>query len=191
MLLRRSFAALVLGLAVIAPVFAADTYKVDPVHSTCAFRIKHANVSYFYGRFNAPEGTVMIDDSDPTKTVFDVSIKTASVDTANSKRDDHLKGPDFFNAKEFPTISFKSKEVKSVGENKMEVSGDLTLHGQTKPITVMIERVGTIDNAQLGGHRTGYEASMKIKRSDFGMTKYLEMLGDEVDLRIGLEALKQ
>ena len=168
----------------------ADAYKLDPVHSTAIFRIKHAGVSYFYGRINGPEGTVNIDESEPSKTTFEVQLKVANVDTGNPARDKHLKSPDFFSADEFPTISFKSTSVKASADNKLEVTGDLTMHGQTKPITITMEHVGTADVPRMG-KRTGYDATITVKRSDFGMTKYLEMLGDEVTIRMGVEAGKQ
>jgi polyisoprenoid-binding protein YceI len=148
------------------------------------------NVSFFYGRFNGPEGTISVDEADPSKTSFDVQLKVANIDTNNPNRDKHLKSPDFFSAEEFPTISFKSTAVKAGEDKKLEVTGDLTLHGKTKSITVPIERIGTADVPRMG-HRTGYEATMKIKRSDFGMDKMLDALGDEVTIRIGLEAGKQ
>jgi polyisoprenoid-binding protein YceI len=168
----------------------ADTYKVDPVHSTAIFRIQHGGVSYFYGRINGPQGTIEVDESDPTKTTFQIELKTANIDTNNPARDKHLKTPDFFSAEEFPTISFKSTSVKTSADNKLEVAGDLTMHGQTKPITMTVEHVGTADVPRMG-HRTGYDASFTIKRSDFGMTKFLDLLGDEVRVRVGLEAAKQ
>ena len=190
MSLKRSILALGIGLVALctAVAQAADNYKVDPVHSTIVFRIKHVNISWFYGRFTGPEGTVVDDAADPTKTSFDVQVKVANVDTANPKRDDHLKSPDFFSAKEFPTIAFKSTSVKKAGD-KLEVSGDLTIHGQTKPITVTLERVGAADTKM--GSRVGYAGEFTIKRSDFGMSKFLEMLGDDVMIRVGLEAVKQ
>jgi polyisoprenoid-binding protein YceI len=168
----------------------ADAYKLDPVHSTAAFRIKHANVSYFYGRINGPEGTVNVDESDPSKTTFEVQLKAANIDTGNPNRDKHLKSPDFFSAEEFPTISFKSTSVKASADNKLEVTGDLTMHGQTKPITFTMEHVGTADVPRMG-HRTGYDAMITLKRSDFGMTKFQDLLGDEVNIHMGVEAAKQ
>src|SRR4051812_24103969 len=191
MSLKRSFAALLVAAFLLSAQVAraADQYQVDPVHSTTAFRIKHLNVSNFYGRITAPEGTIMVDEADPTKTSFDVQLKAANIDTANQKRDDHLKSPDFFSAKEFPTLSFKSTSVKAAGDNKLEVTGDMTIHGQTKPLTVTLERIGTADTQM--GHRTGFAGEFTIKRSDFGMTKMLDMLGDDVTIMIGLEAAKK
>jgi polyisoprenoid-binding protein YceI len=188
MSLKRSVVAMGIGLfAFCAGVAQADNYKVDPVHSSIVFRIKHFNVSWFYGRINAPEGTVVDDAGDPTKSSFDVQLKVANIDTGNPKRDEHLKSPDFFSAKEFPTLSFKSTSVKKAGD-KLEVSGDLTIHGQTKPITVTLERVGAADTKM--GSRVGYAGEFTIKRSDFGMSKMTDMLGDEVTIMLGLESVK-
>jgi polyisoprenoid-binding protein YceI len=177
-------------LAFIAPVRAADNYKVDPVHSSVIFRIQHAGVSYFYGRFNEKEGTITVDEADPTKDSFDVSIKVDSFDSANPARDKHVKSADFFSAQEFPTIQFKSKSVKPAGDKKFDVTGDLTLHGTTKEITVTLEQTGNADVPRMG-HRIGFEGSFTIKRSDYGMNKMLDLLGDEIKLMISLEAQKQ
>src|SRR4051794_8586674 len=116
MSLKRSSAALVIALLTLCSgiVQAADNYRVDPVHSTTAFKIKHFNISWFYGRINAPEGNIVV-DNDPAKTEFDVQLKAANIDTGVQKRDDHLKSPDFFSATEFPTLSFKSTSVKAAG----------------------------------------------------------------------------
>src|SRR5262245_5277707 len=85
----------------------ADNYKVDPVHSFALFRIQHAGAGYTYGRINNPEGAIVVDEADPAKTSFDVTLKAANIDTAEPKRDTHLKSPDFFSAEEFPTLTFK------------------------------------------------------------------------------------
>ena len=168
---------------------AADNYKVDPVHSSVIFRVQHLGVSYFYGRFNDKDGTIAVDESDPTKDSFDVSVKTASLDSGNPARDKHLKSADFFSAEEFPAISFKSTAVKAAGDNKLELTGDLMLHGQTKSITVDMDRTGSKDTQM--GHRTGFEGKFTIKRSDYGMSKMLDAVGDEVTLMISIEAVKQ
>src|SRR2546429_63677 len=123
--------------------FAADTYKIDPVHGTVIYRISHFNISNAYGRFNNPTGAVMLDGGNPSS--FEFLIKTDDIDTANRKRDSDLKGPDFFDAKQFPAITFRSTAVKSTGDNKFDVAGDLTLHGVTKSITVPITKTGEGD----------------------------------------------
>jgi len=168
---------------------AAETYKIDPVHSSVIFRSYHANTGNVYGRFNKFGGTVTADE-DPSKMAFDVSVDVSSIDTGNEKRDTHLKSPDFFSAKEFPTITFKSKSVKSAGENKYEVTGDMTLHGQTKPVTITVEKTGA-SNTPNFGQRIGYGATFTVKRSEFGMSSMLQMVGDEVTLMVGFETVKQ
>lgn len=185
---RSVVAVLVLTLAA-SLAQAADTYKLDPVHSFVIFRIKHLDVSYSYGQFKEPTGTVVFDAADPSKSSFTLEIKADNLDTHNLKRDQHLKSPDFFDAKQFPTISFKSTAVKSAGENKLEVTGDLTLHGVTKSITVTVEKTGEAQTQM--GYRIGFESTVTLKRTDYGMTTMIGPAGDDVTLRISLEGVKQ
>jgi polyisoprenoid-binding protein YceI len=166
---------------------AADTYKVDPVHSTVIFRIKHNNVNYFNGRFDALAGTLTIDDQNPVASALDFKVTADSIDTADPKRDAHVKGPDFLNAKQFPAITFKSKQVAKVSDGVYDVSGDLTLHGVTKPVTVKLEQTGVNPSSKMGS-LAGFEATFIIKRSEFGMTKFTDMLSDEVKLIVNIEA---
>lgn len=163
----------------------AVEYKVDPVHSTVMFRVKHMNASMAYGRFNAVSGTFAL-DSDPAKCAFDVTVKTDSIDTASPDRDKHLKNTDFFNAKQFPTIAFKSKSVASAGQGMFEVTGDLTMHGVTKPVTVKMEHTGS-GKGMKGEALAGVEAVMTIKRSDFGMKGMVGPIGDDVRVIVSLE----
>ena len=137
--------ALALTLVAAAPLRAADTYKIDPVHSTSIFRISHLGSSWIYGRFDDVTGTFTVDPKNAADVKFDVIIKADSIDTNNVKRDTHLKSADFFSVKEFPTIEFKSTQVKEDGEKKYDVTGDLTLHGVTKSVTAKVEFVGTAD----------------------------------------------
>lgn len=173
-----------------APAKAADVFTVDAVHSSVVFRIKHMNVAPFYGRFNNAAGAFNLDFAKPEGSVLDVSVKTEDVDTANAGRDKHLKSEDFFSAKEYPTISFKGKAFKKTGDATMEVTGDLTLHGVTKPVTAMVEATGT-GKGRGGEAIAGLEAKFTIKRSDFGMTNMVGPIGDEVNLMIGLEGAKK
>ncbi|HEY3246612.1 MAG TPA: YceI family protein [Phycisphaerae bacterium] len=185
----------VLGMAAVAGLVAgvcsaaAETYGVDPVHSTANFRIKHMGTSYFYGRFNDISGTIKFDEADPTKSSFDVDVKTESVDTKNDGRDKHLKSDSFFNVKQYPKMTFKSKSVKKTGEDQYEVSGDFTLHGVTKPLTVKVERTGT--GNMRGKQIVGFETSFTLKRTEFGMSEMLDGLSDEVQVTVSLEAGKK
>ena len=188
MRLRHMLAGLVVVVVWSSLALAADTYKVDPVHSTVIFKIGHFEVSNFQGRFNEPTGTITVDSGDPSKSSFNIEIQADKIDTANNKRDGHLKSPDFFDVKQFPTITFKSTEVKGAGD-KLEVTGDLTLHGVTKPITVAVTKVGEKDTGKMG-YRAGWEATINLKRSEFGMTTMVGPVADEVQLTVSLEAVK-
>jgi polyisoprenoid-binding protein YceI len=165
------------------PTAAGQTFRVDPVHSSMLFRVKHMNTSYIWGRFNECSGTVKLDDADPS---FAVQVKVDSIDTANAKRDQHLEGPDFFSARQFPTISFKSTNVKKLGPTTYDVEGTLTLHGVSKPIQVRVDRIGTT-KGPMGGTITGLSTTFTIKRSDFGMKFMLQGVGDEVLVSANLE----
>ena len=176
---------LVFALLCVAPALAAaQQYQVDPIHSVIIFRIKHMDVGMFYGRFNAPQGSFTYDEQDPGKSSFQLSVKAQDFDSGNMKRDQHVRGPDFLNAKEFPTVTFKSTSVKPAGDNKLAVSGTLTLHGQTKPVTATLEKIGS--NAS----RVGFEGTFDIKRSDFGITG-VQGLSDEVRLIVAFQGQKQ
>lgn len=195
---RRNFAtvAVFAGMTLLTGVSSgapdADTYKVDGVHSTAIFRVKHMDASYAYGRFDEVTGTFTIDEKAPERCAFNVQVAAGSVDTNNPKRDQHLKGPDFLNAKQFPTIAFKSKTVKKAGKDTYEVVGDLTLHGVTKPVTVTIETVGPIKKPlpMGGGYAAGFEAHLTLKRSDFGMVGMVGPVGDEVRAIISVEGAR-
>jgi len=165
----------------------ADTFKIDPVHSSVVFKIKHANVSYVYGRFNTVAGTFTLDGD---KSTVEAAAPIASVDTNNPKRDEHIKGPDFFNAKQFAEVSFKSTKIESK-DGKLSVTGDLTLHGVTKSITVPLEVFGQGPGMGPGEVRAGIGGEFTVKRSDYGMDKMLPMIGDDVTLMIALEGVKQ
>jgi polyisoprenoid-binding protein YceI len=183
-LLTAALVALSLGTFAIA----ADTYKIDPEHSVVIYRVTHFNVGNAYGRFNDPTGTVVYDKADPSKSTFTFEVKTDNVDTDNEKRDAHLKSPDFFDAKQFPTITFKSTSVKADGDN-LQLTGDLNLHGVTKSITFPIKKTGETDTGKMG-YRTGWEAQVDLKRSDYGMTGMQGPIGDDVHLVISFEAVK-
>jgi polyisoprenoid-binding protein YceI len=164
----------------------AATFRVDAIHSTVIFRVKHMNASYAYGRFNNLSGSFTIDEANPANSSFDFTVKVDSIDTADAKRDGHLKNTDFFNAKQFPTITFKSKSVKAAAKGEYEVTGDLTLHGVTKSITTKIAHTGTSKGM---GNTTiaGIESTFTIKRSDFGMKNMLQMIGDDVTITVSSE----
>jgi polyisoprenoid-binding protein YceI len=168
-----------------------DSLKADPVHSFVVFDVHHLGAGYVYGTFGGPQGTITYDASDPSKTSFDLSIETASIDTRNKNRDKDLKGPDFFDAKQFPTMTFKSTSVTKTGDTTMSVTGDLTVKGVTKSITVPMEMTGSGKGMQ-GETRTGFRADFKINRTDFGMTADPEpVIGNEIHVIVAIEAITQ
>lgn len=174
------FAALVLG----ATAFADSKYKVDPVHSSVAFSIKHLDTTNFYGRFNTVSGGVTLADNGDVAGL-DAAVPVESVDTHNKKRDEHILGPDYFDAKQFPTITFKSTKVEKDGD-AYKVTGDLTLHGETKSVTLDLKKTGS-GKGMNGQNIVGIEATVAIKRTDFGMTLG-KGLSDEVILMVSFEA---
>ena len=183
----------VLTLSVVASVGSAsraDDYVIDAAHSGVTFQISHMGVSYIPGRFNEFSGNFTIDTSDPAKSSFSLTIKTESVDTNNSKRDEHLRAPDFFNAKQFPTITFASTAVKAV-QGGYEVTGDLTMHGETKPITFSLKGGKTAEFPPKV-IRTGFTSpQIVIKRTDFGVGKPMPILGDDVYIAVSFEGTKK
>jgi polyisoprenoid-binding protein YceI len=176
-----------LGLALSA--YGADTYKVDPVHSSVVFGIKHNGVTNFYGAFKEISGTVTFDAADASKNSVELTVPVESIDTRSEKRDQHLKSPDFFNAKQFPAITFKSNKIESSGDS-YKISGDLTIHGVTKPITVDFKR-GADGKGGQGKTVGGGEARFTIKRSDFDMKFMMGPVDDDVNLILSLEGAKQ
>jgi polyisoprenoid-binding protein YceI len=173
-----------------ASAHAADTFTVDPVHSSISFMIPHAGISTIHGRFNDFSGTFVIDSAEPTKSSFSLAIKIESVDTNNKKRDDHLQADDYFDVKKFPAITFQSTKVRAV-DGGYEVTGDLTIHGVTNPITMQLKGGQKTVEFPKGTSRVGVVTSVVVKRSEFGMKTALGSLGDEVQIEIGLQAVKQ
>ncbi len=169
---------------------AADQFKIDPAHTSATFRVLHQGYSYLAGRFNEIVGDVMFDEGDLLKSQVNITIKTESVDTNHKKRDDHLRSPDFFNAKEFPDMTFKSTGVEQTGDKTGKLKGDLTLLGVTKPVTLDVTFHRIAPNSK-NIVIAGFSASGKIKRTDFGMTYGLQGIGDEITIEIAAEAHKQ
>jgi polyisoprenoid-binding protein YceI len=186
-LLAVSFAA-TLSIGLLLPTIArAENLKVDSAHSFLVFQIKHLDVSYTWGRINNPTGTVNIDDNNLGGSSISIAAKAENIDTGIKGRDDHLKRADFFDAKQYPDLTFKSTSIKKAGDKSYEVTGDLAFHGQSKSITVTLNKTGEGDKGAPFGYRAGYETSVTIKRSDWGMTGMVGPVGDEVKLHVSLE----
>jgi polyisoprenoid-binding protein YceI len=167
------------------------TFKVDATHSTAIFRVHHLGAGQFYGRFNDIQGTITFAEGSASDLAFDITIPIESVDTNNDRLDRHLKSPDFFNAREHPEMSFKSKSARRLDGGTYEVTGDLTIHGTTKTITTKINWTGTADMG--GTTRCGFEAMFDVKRSDYGVMYGVDngALGDMTGIIISLEGIKQ
>ncbi len=159
----------------------AKTFKVDGVHSSVIFKVKHLNASNFYGRFNKVEGSF-----DLAGNVLEATVDAASVDTNSTGRDSHVKSPDFFSVKEFPTITFKGKSFTKKDDTNWEVKGDLTFHGKTKEVVLNVVNTGEGPGMR-GGTVAGIETTFTIKRSEYGMDFMLKGLSDEVTMTVALE----
>ncbi len=170
-----------------APQAQGGSFTIDDVHSSALFRVQHFHAGQFWGRFNTIAGTFTL-AQDPAKMAFDVSIDTESVDSGNPKLDGHLKSPDFFNAKEFPKMTFKSTGCTKNADGTFALTGDLTIRGVTKSMTATLEVTGW--GFDMGrGARAGAEARFKINRSDFGVSYGVDngALGNETTVIVGLE----
>jgi polyisoprenoid-binding protein YceI len=171
---------------------AADTYDIDAVHTCAIFRISHLGLSTQWGRINLQDGkagTIAWDAADTTKCAITIVLPATGVDTANAERDDHLKGPLFFDAKQFPELKFTSKEWKKTSDG-FDLSGDFSLHGVTKKITVKVVKVGE-GKDPVGNECIGFDTSFTIKRSEYGMTMLAEGGMDEVWIAFSVAAIKR
>ena len=168
----------------------AETYHFDVVHSSIDFSIRHL-VSRSKGKFNEYDGTVTYNKANPSATRIDATIKVESIDTGNERRDGHLKSEDFFNAAQYPDITFKSKKAVEK-DGKLHVTGDFTMHGVTKEITLPVEVLGTGMHPMAKAPVAGFSADITLKRSDFGVDSWTDaagVLGDEVHVNILIEAI--
>jgi polyisoprenoid-binding protein YceI len=189
-------------------------YVVDLSHTSATFRVQHMGISWVAGRFDDIAGRCVFDKADPAKSSFEVTIKTGSIDTNNAQRDEHLRGEDFFNTKQYPTMTFKSTSVKKSASSRpattqaaskpaqdiaasqpaeqagYEVAGDFTMHGVTRPLTLILHG-GEEAELPAGTHRIGFFGEFSLKRSDYGMNKLLGGVGDDVKITVSFEAIRQ
>jgi polyisoprenoid-binding protein YceI len=182
------------ALLIVHSAFAADTYVFDKVHSSIGFQIRHL-FSNVPGKFDDFTGTIQFDEANPEQSSVEVNIKTASVDTGVKMRDDDLRSPHFFDAQNFPEITFKSKSVKTTGKDTADVTGDLTIHGVTKEVVLKVELLGKGPGPK-NSIVSGWDATTALKRSDFGLTwnqviEGTQMVGDDVKIELHIEADKK
>jgi polyisoprenoid-binding protein YceI len=186
--------ALLSALLIAHSAFAADTYVFDKLHSTVGFQIRHL-FSKVPGKFGDFSGQIQLDEANPEQSSVEVTIKTASIDTGVKMRDDDLRSPNFFDAKKFPEITFKSSAVKKTGENTFDVTGNLTMHGVTKEVVLKVELLGKGAGPK-NSTVSGWDASTALKRSDFGLNwnqviEGTQMVGDDVQIELHIEADKK
>lgn len=195
---RISQTAIAIAIVVTLPVLAhADTWQIDPMHTNVEFTVRHMMISNVKGQFQKTAGTITVDGADATSARIDATIDATSIDTRVERRDADLKSPNFLDVAKYPTITFKSTKVEAAGPGKWKVTGDLTIHGVTKPVVLDVETSGAPIHDPMGNTRAGASATTKINRSDFGLTwnKVLEsggvMVGDEVAISIDVEAIRK
>ena len=192
---RGSLALTLLALVATGAAARAETWNIDPAHTTVEFSVRHMMISNVKGQFEKLSGTIAANGNDPNSVQISAVIDAASINTRVEKRDAHLKSAAFLDVDKYPTITFKSTKLEPNGSNKWKVTGDLTLHGVTKPVVLEVETTAPIKDPS-GKTRTGASATTKIDRKDFGVTwnKPMEtggvLVGDEVSIAIEVEAVQ-
>ena len=175
----------------------AATWKIDPAHTTIEFKIRHLMISWVKGVFTEVQGTAVTNEADLTKSSVQIQIKTASLNTNNKKRDDHLRSPEFFDVATYPVMTFVSKKVVVADGQPVEIVGDLTIHGVTREVALEVEDFSQTVTDPWGNTRRGATASTKINRKDYGLTwnKALEaggvVVGDEVRISLEVEFIRE
>ena len=173
----------------------ATAWDIDTSHSSITFHVRHLMVSKVHGRFSSWSGKLAIDDADLTKSSVDVSIDAATIDTREPKRDEHLRSADFLEVERFPHLTFKSTHVVKTGDDTLDVHGDLTIHGVTRPVVLAVELGGQAKDPW-GGTRAGFSAKTAISRKDFGLTWNVALetggilVGDKIEIGLEIEAIQ-
>jgi polyisoprenoid-binding protein YceI len=174
---------------------ATSTWNIDPAHSAAEFKVKHMMISYVKGKFSGISGVLNRFEADHTRSTLDVSIDVSTVNTHEAQRDTHLKSSDFFHVEKFPTMTFKSTHIEKNGDG-FAVTGDMTIHGVTKPVVLNVEEVSEPAKDPWGNMRIGLSATAKINRKDFGLTynAALEaggvLVGEDVSITLDVQFVK-
>lgn len=178
-------------LCIQTPTVHSEDYQLDDQHTSIVFATNHFGLSNTYGMFGKYAGEFSVDMTNPEAAKFQIVIDAASLDTKSEKRDEHLRGPDFFDVKQFPKITFVSTSI-AVGKNEksLKVTGDLTLHGETKEVVIDMTKTGE-GKGPYGDERIGFSGRFTVKRSEFGMTTMVPQIGDDVNVLISIEGIKQ
>jgi polyisoprenoid-binding protein YceI len=180
----------------IAPQTTTTTWNLDPVHSVAEFKVKHMMISNVKGQFTGITGVLTLDKNDIAGSRVEATIDASTINTREAQRDTHLKSADFFDVEQFPTLSFRSTQVKRTGDDELAVTGDLTIHGVTRQVTFQVEGPTAAGKDPWGSTRIGLSATTKINRRDFGLTwnAALEtggiLVGEDVTITLDLEFVK-
>jgi polyisoprenoid-binding protein YceI len=193
----KRFLAFALALTVAIPALAAaetSSWTIDPAHSSSQFSVRHLVISTVRGQFGKTIGTIKLDEKDLTRSSVEATVDVNTIDTRVAARDADLRSPNFFDTARYPTMTFKSNKVEKAGEDKLKVSGDLTIHGTTRP-TVWDVTYSPQTKGMMGEMRRGFAAGIRINRKEFGLiySKAIEagpVVGDEVTITIDAEAIK-
>ncbi len=178
------------------PQTATTTWNIDPAHTTAEFKVKHMMIAHVKGQFSKVTGVLVHDEFDPTKSHVEATIEAGSLETREQQRDAHLKSEDFLHVEKFPTLSFKSTDIKVAGEGELKVQGDLTIRGVTRNVTFAVEGPTPQTKDPWGNTRIAISATTKINRKDFGLVwnATLEtggiLVGDEVTITLDVEFVK-
>lgn len=174
---------------------ATETFNIDLSHSSVSFSVRHMVIAKVHGRFARFSGAIALDEQTPSASSVNVTIEAASIDTNDEKRDGHLRSADFFDSDKFPQLTFVSSKVERPSGERFLVSGDLTIHGVTKPITLDVEYNGR-GKDPWGGERASFSSKVSVNRRDFGLewNQALEaggvLVGDKIDITLEIEAVK-
>lgn len=187
--------------AIAQPVFAKDVvevkpsatgeYEFDKAHTQILFFVSHLGFSMSQGEFLDYDGAIMFDDQHPEKSSVDVTIQTSSIDMDDEKWDAHMKNKDFFDVENFPTMTFKSTAIEVIDDKVASITGDLTILGVMKPVTLATTYNKSDVHPYSGKFVSGFSATTKVKRSEFGMTYGLPGVGDDIEIRIEVEAIRK
>jgi polyisoprenoid-binding protein YceI len=168
----------------------AGTWQIDPNHSAAQFSVRHLGVSTVRGAFTKVSGSAKHDPADPSKDSLEATIDTKSVDTRVEMRDNDLRSPHFLEVEKYPTITFHSKTAKVTGPGKLQITGDLTLHGVTKEVVLDVDGPSAAIKDPWGNQRIGASATTKITRQDFGVSGAPGVVGDEISITLDVELIQ-
>jgi len=187
-----SIMALALMFGFSAPAWAQiEKYNLDTTHTQILFFVNHLGFSNSQGKFLEYDGHFMFNRGEPAKSSVEITIQSASIDMDDEKWDTHMKSKDFFNVEKFPTMTFKGTAIEITGENTANITGDMTILGVTKPVVLATVHNKSGKHAFSGKYVAGLSATATLKRSDFGMDYGLPLIGDEVQLRLEIEGIRE